>query len=487
MTIDAAVVLAAGEGTRMKSKLPKVLHEIAGRSLLGYVLAAAAQLDCKELRVVVGSGRELVEDHLLEISNPKSGAKHIEKLASKKVSTFFQEVRRGTGDAVAKAIANFDDESSILILAGDTPLITGGTLESFVAAHIESKRPASILSAKVDDPFGYGRIIRTNNEFNAIVEQRDATLEQAQVNEINTGVYIIRIKELRAGLSKISTNNSQGELYLTDVFKLINEGAVNNQVNIFCAPDSNEFLGINDRAQLQDLTNLYQARRNKELMLSGVTIVSSVLTWVGPDVEIENDVTILPGTLINGKTKIKSGAVIGPRSTLTSVIVEKGATIRDSNVAQSFIGENAEIGPYSYIRPGTTVEQNAKVGAYVEVKSSTIGAGSKVPHLSYVGDAEIGSGSNIGAATIFVNYDGVEKHKSKVGNNVRVGSDSMIIAPVEIGDGAYTAAGSVITEDVPAGSMAVARAKQRNITGWVLRKRKGTDSEHSARAAGATE
>lgn len=488
MAVDAVIILAAGEGTRMKSTLPKVLHEIAGRSLLGHVVAATVALDCSQIRIVVGSGREQVEAHISQLNSGESSAISLPGLSSKKVTTHFQETRRGTGDAVSYALTEYEGSGDLLILAGDTPLLTAATLQSFVSAHENSNAKASILSVKVDNPFGYGRIIRNGDgSFSKIVEERDATPEEKLIQEINSGVYIISAHSLREGLTKISTNNSQGELYLTDVFAIINNELGAGSINIFVASDSNEFLGINDRVQLASLSALYQKRRNEDLMRSGVTIIESETTWIGPDVVCAKDVTILPGTSIMGKSSLASGVRVGPRTTLNNCSVDEGAEIRESTVSDSHIGAESTVGPYSFIRPGTVLARKAKVGAYVEIKASTIGEGSKVPHLSYVGDAEIGVGTNIGAATIFVNYDGVDKHKSKIGNHVRIGSDSMIVAPVEVGDGAYTAAGSVITENVPAGAIAVARARQRNILGWVLRKRKGSSSEEAARKAGATE
>lgn len=488
MAVDAVIILAAGEGTRMKSSLPKVLHEIAGRSLLGHVMAATTSLESSEIRIVVGSGKDMVEEHIAQLAGGESSPNSIAGLAHKKVTTHFQETRRGTGDAVSYALIGYTSSGDLLILAGDTPLLTSSTLQNFVSAHENSSSKASILSVKVDDPFGYGRIVRNSEgAFSQIVEERDASESQRLINEINSGVYIISADSLRDGLAKISTNNSQGELYLTDVFAIINKEFGVGSVNLYVAEDSHEFLGINDRVQLASLSALYQKRRNEELMRSGVTIVESATTWIGPEVVCAKDVTILPGTSIMGKSSLASGVRIGPRTTLINSSVEEGAEIRESTVSDSHIGAEATVGPYSFIRPGTVLAKKAKVGAYVEIKGSTIGEGSKVPHLSYVGDAEIGVGTNIGAATIFVNYDGENKHKSKIGDHVRIGSDSMIVAPVEVGDGAYTAAGSVITENVPAGAIAVARARQRNILGWVLRKRKGSSSDEAARKAGATE
>ncbi len=471
-TLDIAVVLAAGEGTRMKSQTPKVLHEIAGRSILGHVLAATAPLGATELRVVVGSSRERVEGHVAQIA---PGA-----------TIVFQEQRNGTGHAVQLALADAQAEGSVLILAGDTPLLRSNTLQEFIDAHDEYNSVASVLTSIVPEPFGYGRIIRSESEeLLRIVEERDATLEQREIDEINTGVYIFDIATLRSAVAQLKSSNAQGELYLTDVIALIQgEG---KQVAAILSNDYTETLGINDRAQLAECGAIMRDRINDEWMRSGVTIIDPASTWIDVDVKIAPDVTILPGSILRGTTVIDAGALIGPRSTLTSVVVAEAAVVQESVATDSTIGLRANVGPFAYLRPGTQLAADSKVGAYVEVKNSTIGEGSKVPHLSYVGDATIGTGSNIGAATIFVNYDGVAKHRTVVGNDVRIGSDTMLVAPVEIGDGAYTAAGSVITEDVPAGAIGVARAKQRNVLGWVLRKRSGSKSAESALKAGATD
>ena len=471
-TLDIAVVLAAGEGTRMKSQIPKVLHEIAGRSILGHVLAATAPLGAKELRVVVGSSRERVEGHVAQIA---PGA-----------SIVVQEQRNGTGHAVQLALADAQAEGSVLILAGDTPLLRSNTLQEFIDAHYEYNSVASVLTSIVPEPFGYGRIIRSESEqLLRIVEERDATLEQREIDEINTGVYIFDIATLRNAVAQLNSSNAQGELYLTDVIALIQgEG---KQVAAILSNDYTETLGINDRAQLAECGAIMRDRINDEWMRSGVTIIDPATTWIDVDVKIAPDVTILPGSILRGTTVVDAGALIGPRSTLTSVVVAEAAVVQESVATDSTIGPRANVGPFAYLRPGSQLAADSKVGAYVEVKNSTIGEGSKVPHLSYVGDATIGTGSNIGAATIFVNYDGVAKHRTVVGNDVRIGSDTMLVAPVTIGDGAYTAAGSVITEDVPAGAIGVARAKQRNVLGWVLRKRSGSKSAESARKAGATD
>ena len=470
--LDLAIVLAAGEGTRMKSSTPKVLHQIAGLPIIDHVIHATASLRAQELRVVVGSAREAVEAHL--------------KSNFPEATFILQAERNGTGHAAQLALEKTPHFGTVLILSGDTPLLTSSTLQEFFDAHVELKSDASVLSTFVPFPFGYGRIVRDeNDELSRIVEERDASQFEKDLDEINAGVYLFDIESLRVALAGLTTGNSQGELYLTDVIALMKFAG--KSVNAIVTYDNEDTFGINDRSQLADCAAIMRDRINEIHMKNGVTIIDPTNTWIEVGVEIANDVTIYPGSAILGFTKIATGAVIGPRTTLDNVLVGPGASIKESQVNDSEIGSGARVGPFTFIRPGTKLADNTKVGAYVEVKNSTIGEGSKVPHLSYVGDATIGTGTNIGAATIFVNYDGVDKHQTKVGNDVRIGSDTMLIAPVTVGDGAYTAAGSVITEDVPAGSIGVARAKQRNVLGWVLRKRVGSKSAESAKKAGAVE
>ena len=469
---DVVIVLAAGEGTRMKSSISKVLHPIAGRTIVGHVLEAVKPLEAKEVRVVIGAHKDAVQAHLSELA-PSA-------------TTVYQAERNGTGHAVQLALAGATTTGSVLILAGDTPLLSAQTLKEFVAIHNANESSASVLTADLPDPFGYGRIVRDDEGAIArIVEERDASDEEKEITEINAGVYLFDNAALRDACAKLSKDNSQGELYLTDVIALIKSaGKVALAVR---TNDYNEILGINDRSQLAECTMIMRDIINDRIMKSGVTIIDPTTTWIDVDAKIAADVTIHPGSLIAGSTTIESGAVIGPRTTLTNVIVKAGAKVIESTCSESEIGEGANVGPYSFLRPGTKLAAHAKAGAYVEIKNSSIGEGSKVPHLSYVGDATIGKGTNIGAATIFVNYDGVEKHTTTVGDEVRIGSDTMLVAPVTVGDGAYTAAGSIITEDVPAGSIGVARAKQRNVLGWVLRKRAGSSSAEAAKRAGATE
>jgi bifunctional UDP-N-acetylglucosamine pyrophosphorylase/glucosamine-1-phosphate N-acetyltransferase len=465
MSLETVVILAAGEGTRMKSSTPKVLHTISGRTLVGHVINAVQELAPKHLRIVVGAGREKVEAHVAEI------APH--------AVTVFQEKRGGTGHATQLALDGLKPTGTILILAGDTPMLTGASLLQLLEHHHAGGFTASVMTAEHPDPTGYGRIIRGDDEsLIRIVEERDADEVQKEIYEVNSGVYAFDAVKLAGAIGKLKNDNSQGELYLTDVIEILrNEGGTIAPVLI---EDFIEILGVNDRVQLAESASLLRDRINEDLMRAGVTIVDPLSTWVDSTATVAQDVILMPGTAITGKTTVASGAVIGPRTTLHDCTVAQSARVLESHCTEAIIGEGANVGPFTFLRPGTKLLAGSKAGAYVEMKNATLGEGSKVPHLSYVGDAVIGEGSNIGAATIFVNYDGVEKHYTVVGDHVRIGSDSMLVAPVTIGDGAYTAAGSVITEDVPAGAMGVGRAKQRNVIGWVLRKRPGTKSAEAA-------
>ena len=468
MTVQTVIVLAAGEGTRMKSATPKVLHSVAGRSLLGHVLHAVNHLEPTELRIVVGSGRQAVEAHIAEIA-PKA-------------TTVFQEHRGGTGHAAQLALAGNAPKGTVLVLAGDTPLLSGDSLAQFVAAHAAGKFAASVLTAEHPEPTGYGRIIRDDSdELLRIVEEKDATDDEKFIFEVNSGVYAFDGEKLAASIGQLTNANAQGELYLTDVIGILKSAG--ESIAAIMIDDFTETLGVNDRIQLAESAAMLRDRINEGWMRAGVTIVDPTTTWIDSTVELSQDVTLHPGTALLGATKVATGAVIGPRTTLTDCVVKEGAQVLESIATRTVIGEGATVGPFTYLREGTQLGDSTKAGAFVEMKNAVLGTGSKVPHLSYVGDATIGEGTNIGAATIFVNYDGIEKHHTTVGDQVRIGSDTMLVAPVSIGDGAYTAAGSVITEDVPAGAIGVGRAKQRNVLDWVLRKRPNTPSAQAAEAS----
>ena len=470
--VELVIVLAAGEGTRMKSNSAKVLHEIAGRSIIENLLAAVMPLEAKNLSIVVGAHKEEVVEHLSQIA-PKA-------------KTVVQEKRDGTGGAAQLALAEHKGDGTVLILAGDTPLLTNQTLSEFIEVHEKGNYSASVLTALLPDPTGYGRIIRGDDGvILKIVEEKDATDSEKDIDEINTGVYLFDSKTLREVISKLKNNNSQKELYLTDVISLVN--AEGKSAHAVLSNDYTETLGINDRTQLAECAAIMRDRINHQHMLNGVTIIDPTTTWIDFNVKIESDVVIYPGTAISGDSHIKSGAVIGPRTTLVECEVGQSASVVESFATKSTIGNSAKVGPYTYLRKGTVLANESKAGAFVEIKNSTVGKGSKIAHLSYVGDAQIGEESNIGAATVFVNYDGEQKHQTKIGDQVRIGSDTMLVAPVTVGDGAYTAAGSVINEDVPAGAIGIGRARQVNILGWVLRKRSQSKSAAAAKKAGAKE
>ncbi|MFJ2649149.1 bifunctional UDP-N-acetylglucosamine diphosphorylase/glucosamine-1-phosphate N-acetyltransferase GlmU [Streptomyces sp. NPDC087420] len=468
----AVVVLAAGEGTRMKSSTPKVLHEICGRSLVGHVVAAARELGPEHLVVVVGHAREQVETHLTERYDG--------------VRTAVQAEQNGTGHAVRTALQELGSvpDGTVVVVCGDTPLLSGDTLNALAATHAADGNAVTVLTAEVPDATGYGRIVRdgASGAVTTIVEHKDATDAQRAIREINSGVFAFDGQLLADALGKVRTDNSQGEEYLTDVLGILREAG--HRVGAAVAADHREILGINNRVQLAEARRLLNARLLERAMTAGVTVVDPASVFVDVDVTFEQDAVVHPGTQLLGTTHLGEGAEVGPNSRLKDTHVGAGARV-DNTVADSAeIGAAATVGPYAYLRPGTRLGVKAKAGTYVEMKNATIGEGTKVPHLSYVGDATIGEYTNIGAASVFVNYDGEAKHHTTVGSHCKTGSDNMFVAPVTIGDGAYTAAGSVITKDVPAGSLAVARGQQRNIDGWVARKRPGSAAARAAEAAG---
>jgi bifunctional UDP-N-acetylglucosamine pyrophosphorylase/glucosamine-1-phosphate N-acetyltransferase len=460
-----AIVLAAGLGTRMKSMKAKVLHEVAGEPLLGHVMRAVQQAGIDQTLVVVGHQREIVAEYLAQ-AFPDAG-------------TAVQEQMRGTGDAVRQALPSVPPGvDTVMVLAGDTPLLTGETLQALMDQHEQAGAVATVLTARLDDPSGYGRIVREAGTVRRIVEHRDANAQELQIDEINSGLYLFDAEALREGLQNIASHNAQGEEYLTDVIGwLVEQG---KPVAAHLTDDADEIHGINDRVQLAAAGAVLRMRVAQRWMRAGVTIEDPDTTWIGAEVELEPDVVLHRNTQLSGATRVASGAEIGPDTTLTDCVVEAGATVLKSHCVGAHIGERASVGPFSYLRPGTRLSVGSKAGAFVEIKNAEGGPRAKVPHLSYVGDAQIGEGSNIGAATVFVNYDGVAKHRIVVGRHARVGSDTMLIAPVTIGDGAYTGAGSVITSDVPAGDLALGRGRQRNIEGWVRANRPDTDSARAA-------
>ncbi|WP_277036917.1 bifunctional UDP-N-acetylglucosamine diphosphorylase/glucosamine-1-phosphate N-acetyltransferase GlmU [Actinacidiphila oryziradicis] len=473
----AVVVLAAGEGTRMKSATPKVLHTLSGRSLVGHAVAAARGLDPEHLVIVVGHAREQVAAHIAGIDpDARTAVQHQQNGTG-------HAVRMGLEELAAQGVAL---DGTVVITCGDTPLLTADTLRDLVATHQADGNAVTVLSAAVPDPTGYGRIVRDTSDGTvlAIVEQKDATDEQRVIAEINSGVFAFDAKLLNDALGKVTTDNAQGEEYLTDTLAILRE--TGHRVGAAIAADHREIAGINNRVQLAEARRILNDRLLERAMLAGATIIDPASTWVDVTVEFEPDSVVLPNTQLYGATTLAAGAEVGPNCTLTDTVVGAGARVSNTVADSAEIGEAASVGPYAYLRPGAKLGPKSKAGTYVEVKNSTIGEGTKVPHLSYVGDATIGEYTNIGAASVFVNYDGETKHHTTVGSYCKTGSDNMFVAPVTVGDGAYTAAGSVITKDVPAGALAVARGQQRNIEGWVARKRPGSAAAQAAeRAAGA--
>jgi bifunctional UDP-N-acetylglucosamine pyrophosphorylase/glucosamine-1-phosphate N-acetyltransferase len=467
------VILAAGEGTRMKSATPKVLHTLCGRSLVGHVVAASRALEPEHLIVVVGHARDQVTEHLSEV-DPRA-------------LTAVQHEQLGTGHAVRTGLDELSRrgvvlDGTVVVTYGDTPLLTTGTLTTLVAAHEADANAVTVLTAQVPDPTGYGRIIRgAGGDVTAIVEQKDATETQRAIAEINSGVYAYDARLLAEALGKVTTDNSQGEEYLTDTLAILREAG--HRVGAYVAADHREIAGVNNRVQLAEARRVLNDRLLTRAMLDGATIVDPASTWVDVDVTFAPDALVYPNTQLLGATSLAEGAEVGPNCTLTDTAVGAGARVSNTVADQAEVGPQASVGPYAYLRPGTRLGPKAKAGTYVEMKNAAIGEGTKVPHLSYVGDATIGDYTNIGAASVFVNYDGEAKHHTTIGSYCKTGSDNMFVAPIVVGDGAYTAAGSVITKDVPAGSLAVARGQQRNIDGWVARKRPGSAAAQAAERA----
>jgi bifunctional UDP-N-acetylglucosamine pyrophosphorylase/glucosamine-1-phosphate N-acetyltransferase len=469
----AVVVLAAGSGTRMRSKLMKVLHPVCGRSMVGHVLTAALHVEPEHLVAVVGHSREEVGRHILD------------QVPSALLAV--QETQEGTGHAVRIAVEALSragtTDGVVVVMSGDTPLLQGETLAALVAEQQSVPgRALTLLTAELADPFGYGRVLRDDDgAVLAVVEQREATPEQAAVREINSGIYAFDGRFLADAVARITNSNAKGEYYLTDVVEIArHDGRAVGAHRIY---DVMQTQGANDRVQLAGLAAELNRRTLEHWMREGVTIRDPASTWIDADVVLSHDVTLLPGVQLLGATVVAEDAVVGPDTTLKDVEVGAGATIVRSHAELAVVAAGSTVGPFSYLRPGTELGAHGKIGAFVETKNARIGDGAKVPHLSYVGDAEVGSGANIGAGTIFANYDGVAKHRTRVGRHARTASNNTFVAPVDIGDGATTGAGSVIRRDVPPGALAVSSGAQRHIEGWTLRKRPGTPMADAAQAA----
>lgn len=469
----AVVVLAAGAGTRMKSTTQKTLHHIGGRSLLSHSLHAAAAIDPAHLVTVVGHQREQVSPAVEDIA----------QALGREIRQAVQPEQNGTGHAVEcgmTALQGFT--GTVVVTNADVPLLKPETISSLVEAHESARASVTVLSIELDQPTGYGRIIRdTDGNVREIVEEKDANDEQRRVREVNSGVFAFDAEVLNDALGRLDSNNAQGELYITDVLGIARSDG--RTVSAHIASDPRELAGVNDRVQLAEAGRELNRRTVEAAMRGGATVIDPATTFIGVEVEIGQDVTIHPNTQLWGSTVIGDGAVIGPDTTLTDFEVGARASVIRTHGELGVIGEEATVGPFTYIRPGTVLGARGKLGAFVEAKNSQIGEGSKVPHLTYIGDATVGIESNIGASSVFVNYDGVNKHRTTIGDYCRTGSDTMFVAPVTVGDGAYTGAGTVVTEDVPAGALAIKEGHQRNIDGWVEAKRPGTDAAAAAQRA----
>ena len=476
-TTDSAVlVLAAGAGTRMRSDTPKVLHTLGGRSMLSHALHAVAKLAPQHLVVVLGKDRERIGKAVGEL------AEHL----GRDVEVAVQDQQLGTGHAAMCGLsalpAEFD--GTVVVTSGDIPLLDAETLADLIVTHRAEPAAVTVLTTTVPDSTGYGRILRTHDgEVIAIVEETDATPQQRAIREVNAGIYAFDITELRSALSRLSSDNAQHELYLTDVISIVRaDGRVVQAKHV---DDAALVAGVNDRVQLSDLAAELNRRIVAAHQRAGVTVVDPANTWIDVDVAIGRDTVVQPGTQLLGGTRIGARCRIGPDTTLADVHVGEDASVVRTHGSESLIGDGADVGPFTFLRPGSRLGAEGKLGAFVETKNASIGAGTKVPHLTYVGDADIGDHSNIGASSVFVNYDGETKSRTTVGSHVRTGSDTMFVAPVTVGDGAYTGAGTVLREDVPPGALAVSSGRQRVIEDWVLRNRPDSDSARAAARAKA--
>ncbi len=444
-----ALILAAGAGTRMKSQMPKVLHEICGKPMLQHVIEQAEDLQVEKTIIVIGNGAEQVKETIGE-----------------KVDYVYQKEQLGTGHAVMEAEGLFKDyRGNILLLYGDTPLITAKSLKSFIQYHEENNFAATVLTAKVQDATGYGRIIRNiKGNIEAIVEHKDANEEQLKINEINSGMYYFKSELLCHALKHLTNDNIQGEYYITDTIEILNKEGYN--IGGYTIEQADEIKGVNSRVQLAQAEAYMRKNINEYWMEQGVTMIDPNTSYIHKDVIIGQDTIIYPGVQLEGNTIIGSNCTIGANCRIISSTIGDNVEIQFSTILDSLIKNSAKIGPYAYIRPNCNIGENVKIGDFVEVKNSTIGNNSKASHLTYVGDAEVGEGVNLGCGVVFVNYDGKKKHKTVVRDNVFVGCNANLVAPVEVKEGSYIAAGSTITDEVPPKALAIARARQVNKEGW---------------------
>ncbi|WP_197383485.1 bifunctional UDP-N-acetylglucosamine diphosphorylase/glucosamine-1-phosphate N-acetyltransferase GlmU [Mycolicibacterium mengxianglii] len=470
----AVLVLAAGAGTRMRSDTPKVLHPLAGRSMLAHVIHAVAKVSPQHLVAILGKQRDIIAPAVAELAGQ----------LGRPIEVAVQENQLGTGHAVLCGLTALpeDFDGVVVVTSGDVPLLDADTLAELIETHRAHPAAVTVLTTTLPDPTGYGRVLRTQDgEVIAIVEQSDATPSQQEICEVNAGVYAFDVAALQSALNQLRFDNAQHELYLTDVISIVRgDGQI---VHANHVDDSMLVTGVNDRVQLAALGAELNRRLVATHQRAGVTIVDPATTWIDVDVVIGQDTVVQPGTQLLRATTIGAHCTIGPDTTLDDVTVGDSASVIRTHATSSAIGAGATVGPFSYLRPGTSLGADGKLGAFVETKNAVIGTGTKVPHLTYVGDADIGEHSNIGASSVFVNYDGETKRRTTVGSHVRTGSDTMFVAPVTVGDGAYTGAGTVVREDVPPGALAVSAGPQRNIEGWVERKRPGSAAAAAARKA----
>ncbi|MDU4933701.1 MAG: bifunctional UDP-N-acetylglucosamine diphosphorylase/glucosamine-1-phosphate N-acetyltransferase GlmU [Peptostreptococcaceae bacterium] len=448
-----AIILAAGKGTRMKSKYPKVIHKVCGKEMVNHVINVSQKSGVNDIVVILGHESDVVKERL-----PRDSM------------IAMQTEQLGTGHAVKMAKEYINDEDTIVVLCGDTPLIKEDTLKRLFAYHLENEYHATVLTTKVDNPTGYGRIIRDNNEdLLKIVEQKDANEEEKAVKEINSGIYCFNGKSLRESLDLIDNNNAQGEYYLTDTIYIMRDRG--QKVGAYNGSTIEELMGVNSRVELSKAEEIMRRRINEAHMVNGVTIIDTNSTYIESDVEIGNDTIIYPGVMLKGNTKIGSNCVIEMNSAIENSIIGDNTEVKNSTIIDSVVGENTTVGPYAYLRPKSNIGNNVKIGDFVEVKNATIEDNSKASHLSYIGDAHVGKDVNIGCGVVFVNYDGKNKFKSVVKDGAFIGSNSNLVAPVIVEEDGYIATGSTITNDVPKGALAIARERQVVKEGWVEKKR----------------
>lgn len=444
-----AIVLAAGQGKRMKSKLYKVLHPVCGKPMVGHVLQTVQEAECRRTVVVVGHGAEAVQAYVGDVAE-----------------FALQEKQLGTGHAVQQAEPLLGhEEGTTVILYGDTPLVTSETIKALLELHLATKSAATVLTAVVPNPQGLGRIIRDDaGAVLRIVEQKDCTAEEALISEINTGMYCFDNQKLFQALKKVTNDNAQGEYYLTDVMEILRSDG--ETVQAYCAPDFAEGIGVNDRIGLAEAEGLMRARIVRKHQVNGVTVIDPAATYIEADVKIGADTVIYPGTLLRGSTVIGEDCIIGPQADIMDTEIGSGVVFKHSVAVEAVIGDESAVGPYANLRPASRLGRECKIGDFVELKNAELGDGSKVSHLSYIGDAKVGRDVNIGCGAITVNYDGYNKAFTEIGDNAFVGSNVNLIAPIKVGDGAYVVAGSTITHDVDAGDLAIARERQVNKPGY---------------------